>query len=255
MKTRFFAVVAACVCFVSFSAKAQVDRNFTNRASFDTYGGIELIGNVLITCDGTGSCGDIQSGTSNGNNNLQTAYVNQDPGAGFSNSSSATLNLPAGSDVLYAGLYWGGRFASSGGGANARRTINIRPPGAANYTAISVGGGNLDAFTSQGSDGNRPYQVWADITSIVDSNGSGQYFVGGLSANNGEDGLGFYGGWSIVVIYEDFAQASHSACACLSLLQFSSVVRLDTKMATSSMYPLVHIFRSGLLPISNKSIL
>ena len=52
-----------------------------------------------------------------------------------------------------------------------------------------------------------------------------------------------------------FAQSSHSACTCLSLLQFSSVVRLDTRMATSSMYPLVHMFKSGLLPISSKSAL
>uniref|UniRef100_UPI001CBD9BBA isopeptide-forming domain-containing fimbrial protein n=1 Tax=Marinicella meishanensis TaxID=2873263 RepID=UPI001CBD9BBA len=197
-------VFTALLIFACF-AQAQVDRNFTSRYSIDTNGGIEMIGNVLITCDEatTANCADIQSGVTNGNNNIQTRYVNQDPAGGFTNSSSATLTLPAGSDVLYAGLYWGGRFADSGGGANARRTINIKPPGAATYTSVSVAGANLDDFSSQGSADNRPYQVRADITAIVDTNGSGEYFVGGLSANNGADGLGFYGGWSIVVVYED----------------------------------------------------
>ena len=79
--------------FFLLCAQAQVDRNFTSRYSIDTNGGIEMIGNVLITCDEatTANCANIQNGTTNGNNNIQTRYVNQDPAGGFTNSSSATL--------------------------------------------------------------------------------------------------------------------------------------------------------------------
>ncbi|MCB1584425.1 MAG: DUF11 domain-containing protein, partial [Xanthomonadales bacterium] len=201
MIVRFKSGVATALLFFVFCVNAQVDRSFTSRFSVDTNGGIELIGNVLITCDGsvTANCANIRNGITDGNNNIQTRYVNTDPGGGFNNSSSATLTLPANSSVLYAGLYWGARS----GNAGSRRTIQIKTPGAASYQSVTAPSSNIDTFSNQGSNGNRPYQVTADITGIVNAAGSGTYTVGGLEANNGADGLGFYGGWSIVVVYEN----------------------------------------------------
>ncbi|MCX7555042.1 hypothetical protein OS175_14290, partial [Marinicella sp. S1101] len=201
MNKIFFCALVVLPLLFSSVAQSQVDRNFTNRFNTDTNGAIEIIGNVLITCDEatTADCADRQNGTVASNNNIQTRYVNVDPTAGFNNSSSATLTLPANSNVLYAGLYWAGRS----GNGNDRRTIQIRRPGSASYQAVTAPNNQTDVFSNQGSNNNRPYQATVEITSIVAAGGSGTYTVAGLVANNGADGLGFYGGWSIAVIYEN----------------------------------------------------
>ncbi|WP_345258883.1 hypothetical protein, partial [Marinicella pacifica] len=187
---------------VNVNAFAQIDRAYTPRFSTNDFGNIALVGNGLLTCDaGNANCGDIQSGTVSGGNNQQMAYVNVDVGAGFSNSSSADLNLPAGSTVLFAGLYWGGRDDENE--AN-RGTIQMREPGAGSYSAVNAT--VIDTFATQGAVGSRPYQAFADVTSRVQAAGNGTYFVGNLSAETGNDGLGFYGGWSLTVIYQDINQ-------------------------------------------------
>lgn len=117
------ALLAALV--LAQTAQAQVVRTFDQRASFNVRGDIALIGNVLLTCQAGGDCASVQNGTSGGSNNRQMVYVNVDAGAGFSNSSTANLSLPAGSTVRFAGLYWGGR---SGSTTATRGTLNFRTP-------------------------------------------------------------------------------------------------------------------------------
>ncbi len=185
------------------TAQAQIVRGFTERASFNDRGNIVMIGNTLLTCQpgGTPDCAAVQAGTVSGSNNRAMQYVNADPGAGFGNSSSAQLALPPGSSVLHAGLYWGGRADPS----NAdREVIRFRPAGSATY--LTINSTQTDTIATQGTATTRPYQGFADITATVQSAGNGEYFVGDLTASLGNDGLGFYGGWSLIVVYHDPAE-------------------------------------------------
>jgi uncharacterized repeat protein (TIGR01451 family) len=196
------AMLGGAALFAS-AAHAQIINTFDARASFDEQGDIAAIGNVLITCQpgGTPDCASVQNGIATGNNNRSTQYVNIDPGAGFTNSSSANLSLPGGAQVLFAGLYWGGRTDPA---VTTRGTINMRVPGSLTYATINAG--TLDTITVAGTATTRPYEAFADVTSLVQAAGNGTYFVGGLTANTGNDGLGFYGGWGLVVIYRDTTQ-------------------------------------------------
>ena len=187
---------------VSQLVSAQEVRPFTERFGENARGDIVLVGNVLMTCDSADAdCADVQQGLVTGNNNRAMAYVNIDPAAGFINSSSADLSLPAGAEVLYAGLYWGGRADPAD---SERDQIQLRAPGETAYTQLTAS--QLDTITAQGTATTRPFQAGLDVTSIVAAAGNGTYFVGDLNASLGQDGLGFYGGWALVVAYRDESQ-------------------------------------------------
>ncbi len=193
-----------CVTLLYTTAvSAQVNRSFETRASIETTGNIEIIGNTLLTCSGAGNCSNVQNGRVNGgNNNTQMVFINTDTTAGFSNSSNATLSIPANSTIEYAALYWGGRASSTD---INRNTIQIKPPGTANYTTVTAI--QLDTYSNDGSIGSRPYQAVADITTVVNNAGNGIYTVGDLTALTGQDSLGFYGGWSLAIIYSNSAES------------------------------------------------
>jgi large repetitive protein len=109
---------------------AQAVTAFTSRYNANVSGDITLAANHNMTC--TTGCTTANSGT--------MAYVDID-GAGTSplagggtvttfNSSSADVVVPAGSTVLFAGLFWSGNLASGAnqggtGGANAPTPANM----------------------------------------------------------------------------------------------------------------------------------
>ncbi|MGY0505458.1 hypothetical protein, partial [Luteimonas sp. e5] len=195
-----FAFVLALMPFMAHAQLAQ-------RHSFNVRGDVEMVGNALLTCSGTG-CASQQAGTTDGGNaSRQMVYVNID-GAALpfgvpENSSRADLALPAGSTVLSAGLYWGGRAGYSDGN---RGTIYLRVPGSGSYQPITASAADVNTFMGQGeSDANRPYTAHADVTSLVRSAGSGSYYAGGLTSTTGgtTSPLGFYGGWALIVLYEN----------------------------------------------------
>ncbi|RTH96271.1 hypothetical protein CSW29_13325, partial [Thermus scotoductus] len=186
---------------------AQVITPFSIRYQTNDRGAITLIGNTLM-CAGMGStCNTNTMNNPNANNNQSMIFVNADPSnptwpSGRGGSSMAILNLPAGSEVLFAGLYWGAR---AGENAAGRNQIFVKPPGSGSYQSIS--GTLLGTITTQGTNTSRPYTAFADLTSLVQAAGNGTYWVGGILAATGNDGLGFYAGWSLVVVYRDTAQS------------------------------------------------
>jgi uncharacterized repeat protein (TIGR01451 family) len=187
-------------------AQAQVVTSFSARYQGNEQGNILLIGNTLM-CAGSGSsCNASQMNSTDANNAQNMIFINADSAApawpaGKNGSSAATLQLPSGAQVLFAGLYWGARAASNN---NTRNTISIKPPGSSSYQSIT--GSLLGTITSQGSNSDRPYSAFANLTSLVQASGNGTYWVGGITAATGNDGLGFYAGWSLVVVYRDTTQ-------------------------------------------------
>lgn len=182
-------------------AQAQVVTSFSIRYQNTTNGNITLVGNTLMCAVSMGTCNTTQMNNPNANNNQNMIFINADPAnptwpSGRGGSSSATLSLPTGAQVLWAGLYWGARVDPSTSGRNQ---ISIKPPGASAYQSLT--GTLLGTITNQGTDTTRPYTAFADVTSLVQTSGSGPYWVGGILAATGNDSLGFYAGWSLVVVY------------------------------------------------------
>ena len=101
--------------------------------------------------------------------------------------------------MLFAGLYWGGRTSSGGGGApaapdpGARGTALLRTPASGTYVPVTGTVTDSAAIASA-------YVAFADVTAVVRAGGSGRYEVANVQSGTGNDR---YAGWSLVVVYRD----------------------------------------------------
>ncbi len=197
-------------------AAAAGIRAFAPIYTTNTTGDVIIRGNTLETCQAgsvsAGSspptCANVQSGANSGqNNNFFMNYVDTDSDSATFNSSSATVTIPTGATVLYAGLSWS---ATSGAGslsgnsaltgvvapnAAIRNTAKFKAPGSSSYAAVT----SAAAVDSTGSG----YQGFVDVTTAVQAAGSGSYTVADVQAGTGGND---YAGWAIVVAYRDPTQ-------------------------------------------------
>lgn len=175
---------------------------FTARYTANTTGDVSIVGNTVLTCPpAAGGCAGALAGGSSNNNDFTMTHVDIDGDGATFDSSSADLALPSGAQVLFAGLYWGGRSGAGSGGAaapnvGARATVKLKAPGAGAYSPVT------GAETGSGIDAANAYQAFADVTAQVTAAGSGTYTVADVQAATGGDA---YGGWSLVVAYRDSA--------------------------------------------------
>lgn len=179
--------VMASLLMAATTSHAQVARAVTPRFNVQTAGDVTLIGNTLLTCAAGGQCASAQAGGAGGvvnNQNFTMQYVDVDGDPTTFSSSTATLSLPAGADVLYAGLYWGGYSAAS-----TRNTAKFAVPGGG-YVALTAQ--QLDAI------GNA-YQGFVDVTTQVRNAGNGTYGVADVVSSPGATDV--WAGWSLVVVY------------------------------------------------------
>jgi fimbrial isopeptide formation D2 family protein len=193
-----FVLLLLCAA-TAIPARAQVIRSFTRRNPVtNERGNIALVGNALVTClaKNNNNCAATRSGTLGGSNSdLTSAFIDADSDNATNNSSSATLALPSGSTVLWAGLYWGARST-----AITRDQIKFKPANSGFYSTLTAS--QLDSTTAASN----AYQGFVDVTPQIQSARNGTYWVADIAANNGVDTTGFYGGWSLVVVYRDVNQ-------------------------------------------------
>jgi uncharacterized repeat protein (TIGR01451 family) len=125
-------------------------------------------------------------------------FIDIDADVSTFSSSSAVLDIPAGSEVLFAGLYWGGRVLGTSQ-FNAADTVKFRGPGDSGYQDLTA---TVFSSTAQGAPttGARNYQGFKDVTSLVDARGEGTYTVANVQANQGNN---YSAGWALVVAYRD----------------------------------------------------
>jgi uncharacterized repeat protein (TIGR01451 family) len=198
-------------------------RPFTSIYSGNIRGGATLFGNTLlhIVNGGVADTARMNAGRPDGNSpsgndfsNMQYVDVDgmQGIGAATRNSSSADLQLPAGNNTIrMARLYWGGKVRQGDFDLNADSSRKIK---------IRFGNGAYREFSAlrmdqiaTGSSTSRvfQYQACADITSFVQNSGSGTYTVGHAPLTVGSAGTGGnYGGWCVVVVYENGMQDYHN---------------------------------------------
>ncbi len=207
---RLLVAALTLACAGAFVSSASADRAFTPRFSTNDTGNITMVANTLETCPadapGKNACAQAQAGaagaTLNNNDwNMQRIDADGDPATTL-DSSSATLSLPAGATVLFAGLYYGAVTSAGTGGSSAnaslRNQVKLKVPGATSYTTLTAP--VLDVSSSS-ADGR--YQGFVDVTNQVAAAGSGTYWVGDVQEATGMDR---YGGWAIVIAYEDPTQ-------------------------------------------------
>ena len=190
---------------------------FTPRFSTNADGDIAIIGNTLETASTVNNAGrtpaDVtaaQNGTGPNvnNNNWNMAYVDVDNDPTTFNSSQATLTLPTGANVLFAGLYWGS-VTTTPAQAAARNTVKFSTPASGGYVSLTgtlLGGSVIGSADFTGTPQGSIYQSFADVTSLVQAAGSGTYTVANVQAalrdsNGNLPYMGSYAGWSLVVAY------------------------------------------------------
>ncbi len=127
-----------------------------------------------------------------------------DNGGTFS-SSSADLNLPSCSQVLFAGLYWGASQGTDGTNITWRvgeTNIKLKLPGAGTYTTLASTQTDYHDGTLSPGLPHTGYRCFRDITSLINPvNPNGTYTVGDLVGPLGI--INGCGGWTIVIAYSN----------------------------------------------------
>ncbi len=105
------------------------------------------------------------------------------------NSSTANLSLPGGSNVLFAGLYWGAKSTDP-----ARGQVLFQRPGGFGYQVVTA--------SQVDTTGSVQYGAFADVTAIVQAGGNGTYAVANIQRTTGTN---MWAGWSLIVVYGNTA--------------------------------------------------
>jgi len=181
---RALALFVLFLTLISGAAFAQ-STPFTERFATNDFGDVLIIGNTLMTCPAADAdCADAQAGIGTVNNqSYSMVYVDVDADGTTFNSSSADLALPIGTEVLFAGLYWGGLSDSA-----TRNEVRFATPASGGY--LDLTGAVL------GSTGVDDYAAFIDVTAQVQAGGAGTYTVADVEA---ETGGNRYAGWALVV--------------------------------------------------------
>ncbi|MEU6886811.1 DUF3344 domain-containing protein [Streptomyces viridosporus] len=167
------------------------------------HGGMVRAANTSITCRAqASSCRNVQTGGPGVNGDFDMFYVDVDNDPNTYNSSRSEVRLPAGSRVTYARLYWGGNL----------RVGEQKPLEDNGRVLIAEPGGEykeLLADTVVGhrvADGADAFQASADVTGLVQDSGPGLYTVAQVNVAMGRSAAGAWGGWTLVVAYENPAE-------------------------------------------------
>ncbi|CAM1333533.1 T9SS type B sorting domain-containing protein [Tenacibaculum aestuariivivum] len=140
------------------------------------------------------------------NNELYLYYIDTDGFVDDNNdgyddtfsSSTATLNLPNCSRVVYAGLYWAAVYTD---GLEDYRNIKFKLP-SSDYIDISATNNDREILSNTGES----YTCFKDITALVQAepNPNGVYTGANILATEGRaGGVGSAAGWVMVIVYEN----------------------------------------------------
>ncbi|WP_328997312.1 hypothetical protein OHA18_22925 [Kribbella sp. NBC_00709] len=182
------------------TARAETVRDFGKVFGAQTNGAIRITGNSVLTCDrSSAACrAALAGGSSTANNNDWTMeLLDTDSDPSTKSSSGATVDLPSGAQVLYAGLFWGAaRGAGKGGTATTDdgTTMRLRLPGEAAYREVKATKTDLLNTGSKND-----YSSYLDVTDLVRAGGNGEYWGADVPTGTGADR---YAGWSLVIAYE-----------------------------------------------------
>jgi Protein of unknown function (DUF3344)/Ig domain of plant-specific actin-binding protein len=191
--SRAARLLCATLALALVAAPARAaDAPFTPRFATTVRGDVTAVGNTLMTCPiAAANCAAARNGAAYNDNDFAMEYVDVDGDAATFDSSSATVSLPAGATVVWAGLYW----AADSGSASAG-SVKFKVGGGA-YTDVAA----AQVLTS--STWPTRYRAFKDVTSLLPPSGSGTYTVANVQATTGTDR---FAGWALLVAYRDDAK-------------------------------------------------
>ncbi|WP_324783944.1 DUF3344 domain-containing protein [Streptomyces sp. H51] len=181
---------------------------FTERYRAVQHGGIVRAANATISCRAVTppaaepDCPAVREGATAVNGDFDMFYVDIDSDPNTYNSSSAEVRLPQGARVSYARLYWGGNL----------RVGEQKPPEDNGRVLIAEPGGEYKEVLADSVVGHRvargadAFQASADVTRLVRDSGSGLWTVAQVNTAMGKSSAGAWGGWTLVVAYENPAE-------------------------------------------------
>jgi Protein of unknown function (DUF3344) len=193
------AALVALLVLGAGAPAASADRAFSTRYTRSDHGGIAMAANTLLTCQPSATCTAALARTGTlTNGDFAMRHVDVDGTGTTFNSSRATLDLPDGAIVRFAGLYWGaatnaGTDGTAAPDAALRSRVRLDAPGAAAETVVAT-------RTDTDATDARRYQAFADVTDQVVAAGDGIYTVANVQAGTGRDR---FAGWGLVVAYSD----------------------------------------------------
>ena len=190
-------LLTSILLFFWLGASAQVIQPFSILYQANQKGNIVFVSNASVTCQGGCSAqNQTPPGPPAGQNNSFTMnYIDIDSDATTFMSSSDSLNLPNCSEVLWAGLFWGGDMNSSATDYNIRSSVKLKINTGA-YVSLTADN-TLDNIIGYNS-----YHSYKNITSLVKTNGiKARYTLANVAARVPASNR--YGGWTIVVVFRN----------------------------------------------------
>jgi hypothetical protein len=191
----------------------EAHRNFSQRWSDNLRGSMVTLGNTILvppTTQNSTICNSYTNGSyytdvSSANNYYYLCGYIKDTGT--FNSTSAELSVPAGSEIVWAGLYWQALIDNSD--ENDILTMNPRIK-RDNGSYQNVGGfDQLDYVDGDGKSGYISYSAFKNVTRLFKEQnwhnaGSATFTVADIPVEEGKiDNLGTYGAWTMVVVYKN----------------------------------------------------
>ena len=182
-------------------------------------GNMKIIGNSILCKKNGSSCSEPDNDKNN--NELDTLFYklgSDSSDSSIVNSTSYTFALPSGvnkENILWAALYWqaGIKGTASSTDMEDVQTIKLKAPGDTSYREVSAETYNnrFNWIKNTTSNSAMYYQGVKEVTSILRSAGAGTYQVANINNIVSPEGEaygdnytpGHFGGWSMVIVYED----------------------------------------------------
>lgn len=202
---------------------SEGDTDFTTRNpenSRNIKGNYVIGGNMNLCEEDPYNAGHCRTDNSN-SNSRDDIYMDIDGDSSTKNSTSFDLDIPSGSKVVWAGLYWqgvihrsfnngdfmGGTVPSDApllGGDTNQINLTDNTYGA-EIVKLKIGNTNyVEVVADQLYYSKLGYGGYADVTHLLDVNNPNEtYMLADIKCHTGnEPNHGNYGGWALVVIYE-----------------------------------------------------
>ena len=166
-------------------------------------GELAIIGNTVMTCDEAAAaeiditCADVLAGTGPTVNrwDVPMEFTGAAPELGLANSSSATLDIAPGAEIVHAELFWSGDVRENGRSASeGDQSLATFVPSAGDAVVVEA------EDTVFGEEDSTQYVSRADVTDLVAAGGAGEYSVGNIASVEVQ---GSYGAWVLAVVTED----------------------------------------------------
>lgn len=204
LASLLFSLIILLLCWMNGMGEAQRQIGPNPRWKNDaTRGDIVMIGNVNTVCTTDNppasssqvtACNSAQTDNSVTNNATRIIKYDADGSTNTltTNSSTALLNIPAGSNILWAGLYWSG---GNGTSASSRTTALLTTP---NITNKLITAQQVDNY-------NNVYQSFAEVTG--DISGSGTYSVGNIYSTGTTN---TWSSWVLIIAYQNNSEPTRN---------------------------------------------